>query len=72
MLQPEIRLDLNNVDGPARIWAQQEPVQREMAYVFRKFLKEFADPVTGEPVYEQRMSRMCKGERLALRLVLLP
>ena len=72
VMQPEIRLDLNNVDGPARIWAQQEPIQREMAYVFRKFLKEFADPVTGEPVYSQRMSRMCKGEQPACTVLQLP
>ena len=52
------------MDGPARIWAQQEPIQREMAYVFRKFLKEYADPITGETVYPQRMSRMCKGKPL--------
>lgn len=70
-LQPEIRLDLNNVDGPARIWAQQEPIQREMAYVFRKFLKEYADPITGETVYPQRMSRMCKGKPLDLLIQLL-
>lgn len=57
------------MDGPARIWAQQEPIQREMAYVFRKFLKEYADQVTGEPVYAQRMSRMCKGERLACKVL---
>ena len=59
--QPEIRLDLNNMDGPARIWAQQEPIQREMGYVFRNFLKNYNDIVTGESVYTQRMSRMCKG-----------
>ena len=72
VLQPEIRLDLNNVDGPARIWAQQEPIQREMAYVFRRFLKEYADQVTGEPVYAQRMSRMCKGKQMAHTLLQLP
>lgn len=59
------------MDGPARIWAQQEPIQREMAYVFRKFLKEYADPITGETVYPQRMSRMCKGKPLDLLIQLL-
>ena len=49
------------MDGPARIWAQQEPIQREMGYVFRNFLKNYYDVVTGESVYTQRMSRMCKG-----------
>ena len=43
-----------------------------MAYVFRKFLKEFADPVTGEPVYSQRMSRMCKGKPSACPVLQLP
>lgn len=55
------------MDGPARIWAQQEPIQREMAYVFKKFLAEYADEATGEPVYKQRMSRMCKGACAAPR-----
>ncbi|CAK0754965.1 hypothetical protein CVIRNUC_002337 [Coccomyxa viridis] len=65
---PEIRLDLNNMDGPARIWAQQEPIQREMGYVFRNFLKNYNDVVTGESVYTQRMSRMCKDNKQSLEV----
>lgn len=58
-LQPEVRLDLDAQNGPARIWVQQEPIQREIAYLFRKFLKDFADETTGELLYKQRMRDMC-------------
>lgn len=58
-VQPEIRLDLDAQAGPARIWVQQEPIQREIAYIFRKFLRDFADETTGELLYKQRMRDMC-------------
>jgi hypothetical protein len=57
--QPEVRLDLDAQNGPARIWVQQEPIQHEIAYLFRKFLKDFADEATGELLYKQRMRDMC-------------
>lgn len=63
VLQPEIRLDLDAQAGPARIWVQQEPIQREIAYIFRKFLRDFADETTGELLYKQRMRDMCTSAR---------
>lgn len=57
--QPDIRLDLDAQAGPARIWVQQEAIQREIAYIFRKFLRDFADETTGELLYKQRMRDMC-------------
>ena len=58
-LQPEVRLDLDQQNGPARVWAAQEPIQREIRHLFRTFLREFAHPDSGELVYKQRMRDMC-------------
>ncbi len=62
-VQPEIRLDLDAQTGPARIWVQQEAIQREIGYIFRKFLRDFADETTGELLYKQRMRDMCTSAR---------
>ncbi|CAL8466756.1 g6292 [Coccomyxa elongata] len=65
---PEIRLDLDAQAGPARIWVQQEPIQREIAYIFRKFLRDFADETTGELLYKQRMRDMCTSNKQSLEV----
>ena len=57
--QPEVRLDLDQQSGPARVWAAQEPIQREIRHLFRRFLREFASAESGELVYRQRMRDMC-------------
>ena len=62
-MQPEIRLDLDAQTGPARIWVQQEAIQREIGYIFRKFLRDFADDASGELLYKQRMRDMCTSAR---------
>lgn len=43
--------------GPARDWVTQEPVQRKIAAIFRKFLRDFRD-AKGDYVYRQRMRDM--------------
>ena len=43
--------------GPAREWVTQEPVQRKISAIFRKFLRDFTDE-HGELVYRQRMRDM--------------
>ncbi len=60
-----MRLDLDAQQGPARVWVQQEPLQREMQYLFRRFLREFEE--AGDAVYRGRMRDMCTSAR-ALRL----
>lgn len=64
-LQPEVRLDLDQQNGPARVWAAQEPIQREIRHLFRRFLRDFASPDSGELVYRQRMRDMCTSARAA-------
>jgi hypothetical protein len=48
--------------GPAREWVAQEPVQRKIGAVFRKFLRDFRD-ASGEYVYRQRMRDMVTSAR---------
>ncbi len=55
--QPEVALELDMQRGPAREWVAQEPVQRKIGAVFRKFLRDFRD-AGGEYVYRQRMRDM--------------
>ncbi|EIE26454.1 MCM-domain-containing protein, partial [Coccomyxa subellipsoidea C-169] len=54
--------------GPARIWVQQEAIQREIGYIFRKFLRDFADETTGELLYKQRMRDMCTSNKQSLEV----
>jgi hypothetical protein len=51
-VQPEIELDLHAQTGPARIWTQQEPLQRQIAYAFKSFLKD-------SNKYKASMRTMC-------------
>ena len=55
--QPEVALELDMQRGPAREWVTQEPVQRKISAIFRKFLRDFTDE-QGELVYRQRMRDM--------------
>ena len=49
--------------GPAREWVTQEPVQRKITAIFRKFLRDFRDG-NGDYVYRQRMRDMVTSARL--------
>lgn len=60
--QPEVALELDMQRGPAREWVAQEPVQRKIGAVFRKFLRDFRD-AGGEYVYRQRMRDMVTSAR---------
>ena len=60
--QPEVALELDMQRGPAREWVAQEPVQRKIGAVFRKFLRDFRD-ASGEYVYRQRMRDMVTSAR---------
>ena len=53
--------------GPAREWVTQEPVQRKISAIFRKFLRDFTDE-HGELVYRQRMRDMVTSAAQDLRV----
>lgn len=48
------------------MWAAQEPLQREMQHLFRRFLREFEE--SGEQVYRARMRDMCTSARATCQI----
>lgn len=58
VLQPEMRIDLDNPRGTIREFVSQEPVQREIAARFQSFLRTYRDD-RDDQVYKDRLREMC-------------
>ena len=61
LLQPQVRIDLENPRGPIRDWVAQEPVQREISAQFKNFLRNYQDS-SGDNIYRDRLREMCTSE----------
>ena len=58
ILQPAVRIDLDNPRGAIRDFIAQEPVQREIAAQFKNMLRNFTD-AAGDLIYKDRLRDMC-------------
>ena len=61
MLQPAVRIDLDNPRGAIRDFIAQEPVQREIAAQFKNMLRNFTDDA-GDLIYRDRLRDMCTSK----------
>ena len=61
VLQPAVRIDLDNPRGAIRDFIAQEPVQREIAAQFKNMLRNFTDDA-GDLIYRDRLRDMCTSK----------